>query len=105
MNDRLMPHARGYLWAPDDAGGGGPPRRVKPTIHVDIGDLPRVADEARVALGDAGLPVYRRGKMLVRPDVIDGKAADGSAIRVPGLAEIRPAGMLELNVPTSPTDR
>jgi len=62
--------------------------RVLPEIHVEPGELPRMAEQGEQALFDAHCAIYRRDMMLVRPTVEEVDAADGRKTKVARLVEI-----------------
>lgn len=49
----------------------------RPTIRIKAGRLPKVVDLAEQALMDAGLQLYQRGSMIVRPSMTKVLIADG----------------------------
>jgi putative DNA primase/helicase len=57
-------------------------------IHVEPGELPRMAEQGEQALFDAQCAIYRRDMMLVRPTVEEVDAADGRKTKVARLVEI-----------------
>jgi putative DNA primase/helicase len=67
--------------------GNGKDREL-PEIHVEPGELPRMAEEGEQALFDAGRAIYRRDMTLVRPTVEEVDAADGRKTKVARLVEI-----------------
>jgi putative DNA primase/helicase len=67
--------------------GNGKDREL-PEIHVEPGELPRMAEEGEQALFDAGRAIYRRDMALVRPTVEEVDAADGRKTKVARLVEL-----------------
>ncbi|MBF0094476.1 MAG: PriCT-2 domain-containing protein [Alphaproteobacteria bacterium] len=57
----------------------------RPTIRVTAGDLPRVVGEGEMAMMNAGLPLYQRGSMVVRPASSAVTITDGRKINAPRL--------------------
>ena len=49
----------------------------KPLIRIKAGQLPEIATMAEAAIIKAGLPIYRRGALLVRPVIEEVDAAQG----------------------------
>jgi hypothetical protein len=54
-----------------------------PRIIVRAGDLPRIVDEAEMALAGSPLPIYQRGGDIVRPIRIDNDLNPDESIRRP----------------------
>jgi putative DNA primase/helicase len=59
-----------------------------PEIHVEPGQLPRLAEEGEQALIDARCAIYRRDTMLVRPTVEEVDAAGGRKTNVARLIDV-----------------
>lgn len=59
-----------------------------PTIRVTAGDLPRVVGEGEMAVISAGLPLYQRGSMVVRPAQSIVTVADGRKVSTPRLVQV-----------------
>src|SRR5215217_2326764 len=53
-----------------------------PVIRVVAGEMPRVVDEAERALLEAGVLIFRRGGMLVRPVTETVPAANGRKTKI-----------------------
>ena len=71
----------------------------KPLIRVKAGQLPEIATKAEAAIIKAGLPIYRRGSLLVRPVIEEVDAAQGRKATVAVLHPLVPiylCGLLAL---------
>ena len=62
----------------------------RPTIRIVAGELSETATAAERALIESGLPIYQRGRFLVRPVVQEVDASHGRKTRVGGAQH--PAG-------------
>ncbi len=71
----------------------------KPLIRIKAGQLPEIATTAEAAIIKAGLPIYRRGSLLVRPVIEEVDAAQGRKATVAVLHPLVPiylCGLLAL---------
>ena len=67
--------------------GAGAATAGGPVIHCGV-DLTTVAEKGEGAMVGAGLPVFRRDTMLVRPVVLNERDAYGRKINTVGLAAV-----------------
>jgi putative DNA primase/helicase len=67
----------------------------RPTIAVEAGEIPRMADEAEAAILAAKLPIYARGPQLVRPVMEEIEAAKGKKTWTARLVAVRTAGLID----------
>ena len=68
----------------------------KPLIRVTAGQLPEIATKAEAAIIKAGLPIYRRGALLVRPVIEEVDAAHGRKATVAVLHPLVPIYLCDL---------
>ncbi len=66
-----------------------------PTIRIKAGRLPKVVDHAEQALVNAGLPLYQRGSMIVRPSLTRVLIADGNKTPAQRLVHVKPHHIAE----------
>ena len=73
-----------------------PPRRARdlPPIRIVDGEIDRVADAGEAALAQSGIPVFQRGRSLVRPVRQEVPTARGGMTLAPSLAELNSAGLI-----------
>jgi putative DNA primase/helicase len=67
----------------------------RPTIHMRAGELAGVVDKAEAALIESGLPLYQRGRGLVRPGYQEADASDGRKVVSPCLVRMDQPGILD----------
>lgn len=68
---------------------------AKPVIRLVDGELPRIVNEAEAALIEAGLDVYQRGGLIVRPVVAIVPAAGGRKVVSQRLLDLNEAALVE----------
>ncbi|MGE3743604.1 MAG: PriCT-2 domain-containing protein [Geminicoccaceae bacterium] len=61
----------------------------RPTIRIRAGQLPTVVDQGEQALMKAGLPLYQRGSMIVRPSMTKVLIADGGKTPAQRLVHVK----------------
>lgn len=76
------------------SGNGTDPSKI-PIIRIVGGHLDKTSSEGEAALIESGLPIYQRGRSLVRPIRAYVPASRNRRTIAAGLAQIGPAGMVD----------
>ncbi len=77
----------------------------RPAIQVQAGRLDTLATEAESALIESGLPVFQRGRSLVRPIKLEVPASRGRVTVAAGIKELATPGLLDLFAQAAPWER
>ena len=79
----------------DDSGWVETPSEKKKTIRVKAGHLDWTASFGELALIESGMPIYQRGRQMVRPIAMEVPASKGRTVIAAGLSNLTTPAMVD----------